>query len=243
MKKLILAAAMLCLPVAIALAQPAAAPAQKGAAPAAAEPKAYSLYGVGGSAAPTTLEQPKLNLLPTLEYMRQVINPHANAYWAAEGSLNDDDTSKVDGAPTDDDSWNDQVSRAATLMEAGNGLFTAGRPRNGACTDNPAAGRANPAGGSPAATAGRGPAPARGPAPTCDMIWNHYAQQLIDGGAAGMAASRAHNAKAAFDAGSQIYDACFSCHNRFIPRPVNSRYTAPFPSDDEIRQKGGAKGQ
>jgi len=227
MKRLALAAIALCLPVAIAFAQPAAAP---GAAP-----KSISLYGNGGATGPTTLETPKLNLMPTLEYMRQVINPHANAYWAAEGYLDDEDTSKVEGAPADDDAWAEQLSRAATLMEAGNGLFTAGRPRNGRCVE--------PGAAAPAAPARGGAAPARGPGATCDMIWNHYAQELIDGGSAALVAARTKNAKAGFEAGSTIYDACFGCHARFIPRPANSRYTAPFPSDEEIRQKGGAKGQ
>ncbi len=206
MRKMFLALVLAAVPLTLALAQQ-----DPGTPPGAGLPKGISLYGNSNAPKTIPLKEPKLNLLPTLEFMRQVINPNANAYWATEGALDDTDTSKVVNFPTTDEDWNDQLHRAATLMEAGNGLFTAGRPRNGRCTDTPNS--------------------------SCDAVWNYYAQELIDGGAAGVAATRAHQVKAAFDAGSQMFDACNNCHARFIPRPVNSRYTAPFPSDEEILRK------
>lgn len=159
----------------------------------------------------------QVNLLPTLIYMRQVINPTANAYWAQAGSLDDEGSDKVIGAPEQDYEWDDQISRAAILMEAGNGLHAAGREHNGACVDN--------------ATA------------SCEAVWDYYVQELIDGGADALHASQAHDAKAAFDAGSKMYDACYGCHARYIPRPTRSLYTEPFPSDEEILKKGGGHGE
>lgn len=206
MKKLIIAVLIAAAPLAIAFAQQ-----DPGAPPGTGQAKGISLYGNSTAPKSITLKDPKLNLMPTLEFMRQVINPHANAYWAAEGALDDTDTSKVINYPTTDEQWADQVSRAATLMEAGNSLFTAGRPRNGRCTDSPNS--------------------------SCDAVWNYFAQELIDGGAAALTASREKNIKAAFDAGSTMFDACNNCHARYIPRPANSRYTAPFPSDEEILRK------
>ena len=234
MRKMVMAAALAALPLTLALAQPGAPGAPGGGA---GPDQKFSLYGQGGAPAKVVVTTPKLNLMPTLEYMRQVINPAANAYWAQEGSLDDTDTSKVLRAPENDDQWKEQVARAAVLMEAGNGLFTTGRPRNGACRDDAAAA---PAPNAPVAPA-RGGGGGRAPAASCEAVWTYYAQQLIDGGAEALTASRAKNAKAAFDAGSKIYDACYSCHARYIPRPAASRYTAPFPSDEEVLAKMKAR--
>jgi hypothetical protein len=238
MRKMVMAAALAALPLTLALAQPGAPGAPGGGA---GPDQKFSLYGQGGAPAKVVVTTPKLNLMPTLEYMRQVINPAANAYWAQEGALDDNDITKVLRAPANDDEWKDQVARAAVLMEAGNGLFTAGRPRNGACRDDgaaPQAGAAAPAPAQPGAPARGG---GRAPAASCEAVWTYYAQQLIDGGAEALAASRAKNAKAAFDAGSKMYDACYSCHARYIPRPAVSRYTAPFPSDEEVLAKMKAR--
>jgi hypothetical protein len=54
--------------------------------------------------------------------------------------------------------------------------------------------------------------------------WMKYAQALVEAGAEGMAAARAKDHDKVFDAGGHIYDACFNCHGRYIPRPKDSLY-------------------
>jgi cytochrome c553 len=64
-----------------------------------------------------------------------------------------------------------------------------------------------------------------------DERWMRYSQALADAGALAMKAAEAKNADKAFEAGSAIYDTCFNCHGRYIPRPANSLYKAPLPGD------------
>ncbi|HEY8571797.1 hypothetical protein [Phenylobacterium sp.] len=66
--------------------------------------------------------------------------------------------------------------------------------------------------------------PGRGP-PNED--WKRFAKQLADGGLASMAAARAKNADKAFEAGGEVYNACFNCHAKYIPRPANSLWKQP----------------
>lgn len=54
-----------------------------------------------------------------------------------------------------------------------------------------------------------------------------YARQLAEAGAAGMAAAEAKDADKVFETGGQMYDACFACHARYIPRPANSLWKQP----------------
>jgi hypothetical protein len=54
--------------------------------------------------------------------------------------------------------------------------------------------------------------------------WMKYAQALADAGATGMAAARAKDHDKTFDAGGEIYNACFNCHGKYIPRPKDSLY-------------------
>lgn len=205
MKKLIIAALALVLPIGAAMAQQEAEPGDT-----------VSLYG-GGAQGVIELQEPELKLLPVLIFMRTVINPQADAYWAQAGSLDDEGGDEVWGAPENDFEWEDQLWRAAILMEAGNSLFDEGRMRNGRCVE-------------------------REGASSCDAVWNYYAQELIDGGEAGMAAARAQDPVAAFNAGSTIYDACYGCHARFIPRPAASRYSGDFPTDEELQDSGRVLG-
>jgi hypothetical protein len=65
-----------------------------------------------------------------------------------------------------------------------------------------------------------------------DERWMRYSQNLADAGAQAMAAAQARNAEKAFEAGSALYDTCFNCHGRYIPRPANSLYKAPLPGDE-----------
>jgi hypothetical protein len=60
---------------------------------------------------------------------------------------------------------------------------------------------------------------ARDPGP-----WMKYAQALNAAGLAGMAAASAKDHDKTFEAGGDIYDACFNCHARYIQRPKNSLY-------------------
>ena len=54
--------------------------------------------------------------------------------------------------------------------------------------------------------------------------WMKYAQALVEAGAEGMAAAQAKDHDKVFDAGGHIYDACYNCHGRYIPRPKDSLY-------------------
>jgi len=40
----------------------------------------------------------------------------------------------------------------------------------------------------------------------------------------GMAAAQAKDHDKTFDAGGEIYNACYNCHGKYIPRPKNSLY-------------------
>jgi hypothetical protein len=60
-----------------------------------------------------------------------------------------------------------------------------------------------------------------------DARWMRYARQLTDGGIASMAAARAKDPDKATDAGGEMYNACFNCHARYIPRPKNSLWKQP----------------
>jgi hypothetical protein len=61
--------------------------------------------------------------------------------------------------------------------------------------------------------------------------WMKYAQALNAAGIAGMAAATAHDHDKTNDAGSAMYDACFQCHGRYIPRPKDSLYKHDIDKD------------
>ena len=63
-------------------------------------------------------------------------------------------------------------------------------------------------------------------------LWMKYAQQLVDAGALAVAAARARDETKTFDAGSALYNACYACHGRYIPRPANSLYRHKTPDED-----------
>ena len=67
--------------------------------------------------------------------------------------------------------------------------------------------------------------------------WMKYAQALVDAGAAGMAAAVAKDHDKTFDAGGQIYNACFNCHAKYIPRPKDSLYKHDIDKDLEAAGK------
>jgi len=65
-----------------------------------------------------------------------------------------------------------------------------------------------------------------------DKQWMRYAQQLSDAGVLAVAAAQARDETKTFDAGSALYNACFNCHGRYIPRPANSLYGHHTPDED-----------
>jgi hypothetical protein len=67
--------------------------------------------------------------------------------------------------------------------------------------------------------------------------WMKYAVQLTNAGLAGMAAAQAKNHDKTFDAGSAMYDACFACHGKYIPRPKDSLYKHDIDKDLEAAAK------
>jgi hypothetical protein len=57
-----------------------------------------------------------------------------------------------------------------------------------------------------------------------DGQWMKFASDLNTAGALAMKAAQARDSKAVDDAGSALYNACFECHAKYIPRPANSLY-------------------
>jgi hypothetical protein len=66
--------------------------------------------------------------------------------------------------------------------------------------------------------------------------WKTYAIALNKAGIAGMAAATAHDHDKTNDAGSAMYDACFGCHGRYIPRPKDSLYKHNI--DEDLKAAG-----
>ena len=61
--------------------------------------------------------------------------------------------------------------------------------------------------------------------------WMKRSKQLADAGAQAVAAAEAKDEAKTFDAGSALYDSCFACHAKYIPRPANSLYNQKLPDD------------
>ncbi len=70
--------------------------------------------------------------------------------------------------------------------------------------------------------------------------WMKYAIALNKAGVAGMAAATAHDHDKTNDAGSAMYDACFQCHGRYIPRPKDSLYKHSIDQDLADAEKAKA---
>jgi hypothetical protein len=118
MRKFILAAALCTLlPVGVALAQTAAAP-----KPAAQSDKETGVDRTKPQAKAVVPTTPAPSYLPIKDFMRHVVNPAAEGYWAASGAV--DDNNK---APTDDAHWQTEYDHAAAIQEAGNMLLAQGR--------------------------------------------------------------------------------------------------------------------
>lgn len=57
--------------------------------------------------------------------------------------------------------------------------------------------------------------------------WMTFARELNAAGVQAVAAAQAKDGDKAFEAGSAVYDACFNCHAKYIPRPKNSLWKQP----------------
>jgi hypothetical protein len=68
--------------------------------------------------------------------------------------------------------------------------------------------------------------------------WMKYSVQLTNAGLAGMAAAQARDHDRTFNAGSDMYDACYACHGRYIPRPKDSLYKHDI--DKDLKDAGKA---
>jgi hypothetical protein len=51
-----------------------------------------------------------------------------------------------------------------------------------------------------------------------DPQWTKWAQDLNNAGVAGIKAAQARDGEATFAAGSDMYEACFACHAKYISR-------------------------
>lgn len=60
-----------------------------------------------------------------------------------------------------------------------------------------------------------------------DEAWARFSRQLTEAGAAGMGAAKARDADRVFETGGEVYNACFACHAKYIPRPKNSLWKQP----------------
>jgi hypothetical protein len=67
-------------------------------------------------------------------------------------------------------------------------------------------------------------APGHGPD---DPVWRGFARQLAAAGAQSIVAARAKDGDKVFESGGEMYNACFNCHGRYIPRPKNSLWKQP----------------
>lgn len=124
----------------------------------------------------------------TRQLMAEVIEPAADVYWGAVGTVTDKNGT-VETAPTTDDGWNAVRNAAATVAESGNLLMIAPRARN---RDE----------------------------------WMTLARGLVEAGERARAAAESRKAKAVFDAGADVYQACVNCHAIYL---VGDKALPPRP--------------
>ena len=124
----------------------------------------------------------------TKQLMAEVIEPAADVYWGAVGSVTDAHGT-VETAPTTDDEWNTVRNAALTVAESGNLLMMDARARN-------------------------------------HDEWMTLSRGLIDAGERARAAAESKKAKAVFDAGAEVYQACVNCHAIYL---VGAKALPPRP--------------
>jgi hypothetical protein len=67
-----------------------------------------------------------------------------------------------------------------------------------------------------------------------DPQWVKWAQDLNNAGAKGIKAAQAKDGEATFAAGSDMYDACFNCHAKYIARQRQELKPLPeLPNEDK----------
>ena len=65
--------------------------------------------------------------------------------------------------------------------------------------------------------------------------WMKFAGDLNAAGAQAIRAAQSRDPKAVDDAGSALYNACFECHAKYIPRPPNSLYKHYNEPDSDFK--------
>jgi hypothetical protein len=122
------------------------------------------------------------------QLMAEVVEPAADVYWGAVGSVTDAHGT-VETAPTTDDEWNAVRNAAMTVAESGNLMMMDPRARN-------------------------------------HDEWMSLSRALVDAGERARAAAESKKAKAVFDAGADVYQACVNCHSIYL---VGAKALPPRP--------------
>ena len=111
------------------------------------------------------------------QLMASILEPAAEVYWDAVGTI-EDAKGVVEIAPRTDEEWAAVRNSAYVIAEGGNLLMMSGRAKD-----------------------------------TGD--WMKLSQALVDVGQRAIAAAESKNAKAVFDAGAEVYEACVACHAKY----------------------------
>ena len=115
------------------------------------------------------------------QLMDEVMEPAANVYWEAVGSVTDKQGT-VERAPKSDAEWIAVRNAATVVTEAGNLLMIAPRARN-------------------------------------QDEWMALSRALVEIGARARTVAEARDAKAVFDVGADLYQACVNCHAIYLVGP------------------------
>ena len=121
------------------------------------------------------------------QLMASVIEPSADVYWDAVGSV-EDSTGLTVHYPQTTEAWDAVRNSAYVVAEAGNLLLIEPRLRD-------------------------------------HDEWVTLSQAMIDAGKRAIKAAEAKDTAAVFNAGAELYDACTSCHSRYVvgQRPPDAK--------------------
>jgi hypothetical protein len=111
------------------------------------------------------------------QLMSSILEPAAEVYWDAVGTI-EDAKGVVEVAPSTDEEWAAVRNSAYVVAEGGNLLMMTGRARD-------------------------------------NDDWMTLSKALVDVGQRAIAAAESKNAKAVFDVGAEVYDACVACHAKY----------------------------
>ena len=134
------------------------------------------LIGAAVGCAPTP--PPLRHVADVKQLMKSVLDPAADLYWDAVGTVTDQ-TGTTEIAPETTEDWDALVSSAYVIAESGNLLMLGTRPKDGG-------------------------------------DWMRMSRSLVDAGEKAVRAAQAHDTKAVFDVGGQVYDVCTSCHAKYV---------------------------